>query len=158
LGSQYYVADPKVPLEETVFAFNIDNSGYTTTDVVTLLDTNRTNIDELVYQAASEVGLGVIGDRLPSQNYYERSDQVSFAAAGVPAVNFKMSMVAFDERITKYYHRPNDEFDTVDLDYIHKYWKIYIRAAELIGNWDKRPYWIKGDKFEPAGEQLYKKK
>ena len=156
LGSQYYVDNPKIPLEETVFAFNIDNSGYTDTEVVTLLDTNRTNIDELVYQAASEVGLGVIGDRLPGQNYYERSDQVSFAAKGVPAVNFKMAMAAFDERITKYYHQPSDEFDTVDLDYIHKYWKAYIRSAELIGNWAQRPYWMPGDKFEPAGKALYK--
>jgi len=156
LGSQYYVKNPKIPLQETVFAFNIDNSGYTDTEVVTLLDTNRTNIDELVYQAASEVGLGVIGDRIPSQNYYERSDQVSFANAGVPAVNFKMSMTAFDERISKYYHRPSDEFQTVDLEYIHKYWKAYIRAAELIGNWGQRPYWIEGDKFEPAGNALYK--
>lgn len=158
LGSQYYVNDPKIPLEETVFAFNIDNSGYTNTEELTLLDTNRTNIDALVYQAASEVGLGVIGDRIPSQNYYERSDQVSFASAGVPAVNFKMSMEAFDERISKYYHQPNDEFDSVDLDYIHKYWKAYIRSAELIGNWNKKPYWIKGDKFEAAGEKLYNKK
>ena len=155
LGSAYYVEDPKIPLEETVFAFNIDNSGYTNTEVFTLLDTSRTNIDELVFQAASEVGLGVIGDRLPNQNYYERSDQVSFAKKGVPAVNFKMSMTAFDERISKYYHQPADEFHTVDLDYIHKYWKAYIRAAELIGNWDQKPYWIKGDKFEEAGNKLY---
>ncbi len=156
LGSSYYVDDPKIPLEETVFAFNIDNSGYTNTEVLTLLDTSRTNIDELVIQAASEVGLGVIGDRLPNQNYYERSDQVSFAKKGVPAVNFKMAMTAFDERISKYYHQPTDEFHTVDLDYVHKYWKAYIRAAELIGNWNQKPYWIKGDKFEPAGNELYK--
>jgi Zn-dependent M28 family amino/carboxypeptidase len=156
LGSSYYVDYPKIPLKETVFAFNIDNSGYTDTEVLTLLDTSRTNIDELVYQAASEVGLGVIGDRIPNQNYYERSDQVSFAQKGVPAVNFKMSMTAFDERISKYYHQPTDEFHTVDLDYIHKYWKAYIRAAELIGNWEQRPYWIKGDKFESAGNELYK--
>lgn len=155
LGSSYYVDSPKIPLEETVFALNIDNSGYTDTDVLTLLDTNRTNIDDLVYQAASEIGLGVIGDRLPSQNYYERSDQVSFAKKGVPAVNFKMAMTAFDERISKYYHQASDEFHTVDLDYIHKYWKAYIRTAELIGNWNQKPYWIKGDKFEAAGKELY---
>jgi peptidase M28-like protein len=156
LGSSYYVDNPKIPLEETVFTLNIDNSGYTDTDVLTLLDTSRTNIDELVYQAASEVGLGVIGDRIPNQNYYERSDQFSFAKKGVPAVNFKMAMTAFDERISKYYHQPSDEFQTVDLEYIHKYWKAYIRAAELIGNWDQKPYWIKGDKFESTGNELYK--
>ena len=156
LGSQYYTNHPKIPLEETVFALNIDNSGYTDTEVITLLDTARTNIDELVYQAARDVGLGVIGDRLPSQNYYERSDQVSFAHKGVPAVNFKMSMTAFDERISKYYHQPSDEVSTVDLDYVYKYWRAYIRAAELIANWGTRPYWRKGDKFEPAGNKLYK--
>jgi hypothetical protein len=156
LGSLYYADHPKIPLAETVFALNIDNSGYTDTDVITLLDTGRTNIDELIYQAASEVGLGVIGDRIPSQNYYERSDQVSFAQKGVPAINFKMAMTTFDERISKYYHKPEDEFNTVDLEYIHKYWKAYIRAAELIGNWEQTPYWIKGDKFESAGDELYK--
>lgn len=157
LGSKYYADHPKVPLKQTVFNLNIDNSGYTDTDHIFLLDTNRTNIDDFVYQAAEEVGLKVIGDRIPEQNYYERSDQVSFATKGVPAVNFRMSMTQFDERISKYYHRPSDEYHTVDLSYIHKYWKAYIRAAELIGNWKKRPYWIKGDKFEAEGDELYGK-
>ena len=97
-----------------------------------------------------------MGDRIPSQNYYERSDQVSFATKGVPAINYKMSMEAYDERISKYYHQPSDQVDNVDLDYIYKYWRSYIRSAELIGNWDQTPYWIKGDKFEAAGETLYK--
>ncbi len=155
LGSKYYANNPKVPLGETVFNFNIDNSGYTDTEYIWLLDTSRIDIDDLVYKAAAELGLKVQGDRLPEQNYYERSDQASFARKGVPAVNLKMSMSAYDERITKYYHRPSDEYHTVDMDYIHKYWKAYIRAAELIGNRKERPYWLKGDKFESAGDELY---
>ena len=157
LGSRYYSDNPKVPLEESVFALNIDNSGYTDTENITLLDTARTNIDKLVYQAAKEAGLGVMGDRIPSEGYYERSDQVSFASKGVPAVNFKMSMAAFDERISKYYHQANDEFDSIDQDYVYKYWISYIRSAELIGNWDQKPYWMPGDKFEEAGNKLYQK-
>lgn len=156
LGSRFYADNPKIPLEETVCALNIDNSGYTDTESITLLDTGRINIDAMVYQAAKEVDLKVMGDRIPSQNYYERSDQVSFANKGVPAINFKMSMEAFDERISKYYHQPSDQVDNVDLTYIYKYWRAYIRSAELIGNWDQTPYWIKGDKFEAAGESLYK--
>jgi hypothetical protein len=156
LGSQYYTNNPKIPLEESVFALNIDNSGYTDTENITLLDTARTNIDALVYQAANEAGLGVMGDRIPSQGYYERSDQVSFASKGVPAINFKMSMEAFDERISKYYHQPNDEFDSVDHEYVYKYWISYIRSGELIANWDQKPYWMPGDKFEEAGNKLYK--
>lgn len=158
LGSAYYADNPKIPLNETVMNLNIDNSGYTGTEHITLLDSNRTNIDRWVYQAAEEVGLKVMGDRIPDQNYYERSDQVSFASKGVPAINFKMAMEKFDERISKYYHKANDEFESVDLEYVHKYWKAYILSAELIGNWKKTPYWIKGDKFEPAGDELYGKK
>ena len=158
LGSQYYTDNPKVPLEKTVFALNIDNSGYTDTENITLLDTARTNIDKLVYQAAKEAGLGVMGDRIPDQGYYERSDQVSFAKNGVPAINFKMSMAAFDERISTYYHQANDEFDSIDREYVYKYWISYIRSAELISNWDQKPYWIAGDKFEEAGNKLYNKK
>lgn len=157
LGSKFYANHPKVPLEKSVFALNIDNSGYTDTENITLLDTARTNIDKFVYQAAEEAGLGVMGDRIPSQGYYERSDQVSFAIKGVPAVNFKMSMAAFDERISEYYHQPNDEFDSVDRAYVYKYWIAYIRAAELIANWDQTPYWMPGDKFEEAGNKLYNK-
>ena len=158
LGSTYYTNNPKIPLEKSVFTLNIDNSGYTDTENITLLDTARTNIDKLVYQAAKEAGLGVMGDRIPDQNYYERSDQVSFAKKGVPAVNFKMSMAAFDERISKYYHQANDEFDSIDRDYVYKYWISYIRSAELISNWDQIPYWMPGDKFEEAGNKLYSKK
>ena len=158
LGSTYYTNNPKIPLEKSVFTLNIDNSGYTDTENITLLDTARTNIDKLVYQAAKETGLGVMGDRIPDQNYYERSDQVSFAKKGVPAVNFKMSMAAFDERISKYYHQANDEFDSIDRDYVYKYWISYIRSAELISNWDQIPYWMPGDKFEEAGNKLYSKK
>lgn len=158
LGSQFYTNNPKVPLEETVFALNIDNSGYTDTENITLLDTARTNIDELVYRAAKEAGLGVMGDRIPSQGYYERSDQVSFATKGVPAINFKMSMAAFDERISTYYHQPNDEFDSIDHEYVYKYWVSYIRSAQLIANWEQKPYWMPGDKFEAAGNKLYQKK
>ena len=158
LGSMYYTNNPKVPLEKSVFALNIDNSGYTDTENITLLDTARTNIDKLVYQAAKEAGLGVMGDRIPSQGYYERSDQVSFAKKGVPAINFKMSMSAFDERISTYYHQPNDEFDSIDHQYVYKYWISYIRSAELISNWDQKPYWMAGDKFEEAGNKLYNKK
>ena len=158
LGSTYYTNHPKVPLEKSVFALNIDNSGYTDTENITLLDTARTNIDKLVYQAAKEAGLGVMGDRIPSQGYYERSDQVSFAKKGVPAINYKMSMAAFDERISTYYHQPNDEFDSIDREYVYKYWISYIRTAELISNWDQKPYWMAGDKFEEAGDKLYSKK
>ena len=157
LGSQFYTDNPKIPLEKSVFALNIDNSGYTDTENITLLDTARTNIDKLVYQAAKEAGLGVMGDRIPSQGYYERSDQVSFAKKGVPAINFKMSMSAFDERISTYYHQANDEFDSIDREYVYKYWISYIRSAELISNWDQKPYWMAGDKFEEAGNKLYHK-
>ena len=47
--------------------------------------------------------------------------------------------------------------ENVDLDYIYKYWRAYALAANAIANWEKTPYWMPGDKFEPVGNQLYQK-
>jgi len=45
--------------------------------------------------------------------------------------------------------------DNFDLDYAVKYWKSYIRAAELIANDPSKPKWVAGDKYEEASKALY---
>ncbi len=155
LGSQYYTEHPTLPLKKCVFNLNIDNSGYNDTSVITIVDTGRTNVDPLIVDCARQLNLGVIGNLLPEENYYERSDQVSFAKKGIPAIAFKMGMTEMNAQITDYYHQPSDEVDNVDLDYIDKYLRAYILTAETIANWDHTPYWIPGDKFELIGQALY---
>ncbi|NQZ76846.1 MAG: hypothetical protein HRT61_12215, partial [Ekhidna sp.] len=45
--------------------------------------------------------------------------------------------------------------NTLDYDYLEKFFKSYVYACRLIGNSDKAPFWVKGDKYYQAGIDLY---
>ncbi|WP_421875493.1 M28 family peptidase [Marinoscillum sp.] len=155
LGSRWYADHPVIPLEKTVYDLNTDTGGYNDVSKVTVVGFNRTSVTDLFSQAATAFNLEAIDDPLPEENYYDRSDNVSFAAKGVPSVSFDPGYTEMNEEITKYYHQPADEPQTLDYDYLTKYSKAYIYAVTLIGNHGEDIFWTEGDKYEPAGKELY---
>ena len=155
LGSAWYAAHPLIPLEQTVFNLNTDGAGYNDTTVVTAIGLERTSAEATI-KAASEVsGLEAIVDPVPEQNLYVRSDNVSFAQQGIPAVNFAPGTTAFDAEIMKHYHQVSDEAETLNFSYVEKYCEAYTRAAEQIANLPATPFWTKDDKYEAVGRELY---
>ena len=96
-----------------------------------------------------------IDDVAPEQGLFDRSDNVSFAKVGIPAPTYSTGFDAFDEEINKYYHRAADEADSIDFDYLVKFYQGYVLSGRLIANDQERPFWIKGDKYEAAGNVLY---
>ena len=157
LGSRWYAAHPVIPLEKTVYDLNTDTGGYNDVSKVTVVGFHRTSVTDLFTKASEAFGLEAIDDPLPEENYYDRSDNVSFAAKGVPAVSFDPGYTEMNEEITKYYHQPADEPQTLDYDYLTKYSKAYIYAVSLIGNYVGEIFWTEGDKYEPASKELYGK-
>lgn len=155
LGSSYYAENPLVPLKKTIFNFNTDGAGYDDVTKVSIIGLGRTGIDEELKMAAKMVDLEVGDDPAPEQGLFDRSDNVSFAAKGIPAVNFAPGMSSFSEEIMKYYHQVADNADSIDFDYLLKYCKSYAHAARLIANKTSRPMWKAGDKYEAAGKALY---
>jgi hypothetical protein len=156
LGSEWFVNHPILPLNEIVMCFNSDNAGYNDTSLATIIGLERTTaMDELV-AACSEYGLEAIKDPVPDQNLFDRSDQVNFARAGIPAIMYSMGLSAFDDEILKYYHQPADNPDSVDYDYLYRFTKAYVHGCRLVANMEDRPYWTEGDKYFDAGEELYK--
>lgn len=155
LGSRWYASHPMIPLEKTVFDLNTDTGGYNDVTKVTVVGFDRTSVTGLFTTAAEAYGLTAIDDPLPEENYYDRSDNVSFAAKGVPAVSFDPGYTEMNEEITKYYHQPADEPNTLDYDYLTKYSKAYIYATSLIANYTGEIFWKAGDKYEEAGKELY---
>lgn len=155
LGSEYFSNHPLIPLKQIIYNLNIDNAGYNDTSLVTVIGMGRTSADPLVEKAVAEYGLKAIADPAPEQGLYDRSDNVNFAKKGIPAPTFSLGFTAFDDDISKYYHQPGDHVDDFDLDYAVKYWKSYILAAQNIANWNQRPIWNPGDKYEAAGKELY---
>ncbi len=157
LGSKYYVDNPVLPLEQMVYCFNSDNGGYNDTSIATIVGLNRTTASGNIISAAKQFGLQATDDPAPEQGLFDRSDNVNFAAKGIPAPTFSLGFTAFDEELTKYYHQPGDHADSLDYDYLEKFFRAYVMAGRNIANDPETPFWVAGDKYETAGKKLYRK-
>lgn len=155
LGSKYYVENPVLPLKNMVYCFNSDNAGYNDTSSATIVGLARTTASQHIKVAASTFGLTAIDDPAPEQGLFDRSDNVHFARKGIPAPTFSLGFTAFNGDVTKYYHRPGDEADSLDYDYLLQFFQSYVMSGRNIGNATETPFWTKGDKYEDAGKALY---
>jgi len=157
LGSRYYANNPIIPLEKMVYCFNSDNGGYNDTSIATIVGLNRTTAGKHIITAGKEFGLKVIDDPAGEQGLFDRSDNVSFAAKGIPAPTYSLGFTAFDAEINKYYHKTSDNPDTMDYDYLEKFFKSYVLSCRLIANDPQTPFWTVGDKYYKTGIELYGK-
>tara|TARA_R110002072_G_scaffold163357_1_gene315870 strand:+ start:34085 stop:35566 length:1482 start_codon:yes stop_codon:yes gene_type:complete len=155
LGSEYYVENPVLPLKQMVYCFNSDNGGYNDTSLATIVGLNRTTASHHIIDGAAAFGLKAIDDPAPEQGLFDRSDNVHFAKKGIPAPTYSMGFTAFNGDVTKYYHRPGDESDSLDFDYLLKFFRSYVMTGRLIGNDPKTPVWTSGDKYEAQSKKLY---
>lgn len=155
LGSSYYVENPVLPLNQMVYCFNSDNGGYNDTSLATIVGLTRTTAKKNIVDAAATFGLKAIEDPAKEQGLFDRSDNVNFAKKGIPAPTFSLGFTAFNGDVTKYYHQPGDEADTLDYDYLLKFFRAYVLSGRNIGNNLARPVWVSGDKYEEASKELY---
>ncbi|MBL4663001.1 MAG: M28 family peptidase [Flavobacteriaceae bacterium] len=157
LGSSYYVENPILPLNQMVYCFNSDNAGYNDTSLATIIGLSRTTAAKNIKDAVSEFGLTAIDDPAPEQGLFDRSDNVNFAAKGIPSPTFSLVFTAFNGDVTKYYHQPGDHADSLDYGYLEKFFRAYVLADRKIANDPVTPFWTSGDKYEEAGKKLYNK-
>ncbi len=155
LGSRYYTNNPWFPLENAIFNFNNDGAGYNDKSKITVIGLERTTAESMIIEGAKAFGLEAIQDPVPEQGLYDRSDNVNFAAKGVPAIDAAPGATAFDEEVLKYYHQAADEAESLDFGYLESFYKSYVYAAYLIMNATEKPFWKEGDKYEEAGKALY---
>ncbi|MFK7814118.1 MAG: M28 family peptidase [Maribacter sp.] len=157
LGSRYYVQNPVLPLNQMIYCFNTDGGGYNNTSLATIAGLKRTTAQKHMVEGAKTFGLKAIAidDVAPEEGLFDRSDNVSFAAVGIPAPTYSTGFDAFDEEINRYYHQAGDEADSLDYDYLVKFYQGYVLSGRLIANDPEKPFWVKGDKYEAAGNVLY---
>ena len=156
LGSNYYVENPVLPLNQMVYCFNSDNAGYNDTSLATIIGLPRTTAEKHIKSAAKTFGITAVDDPAPEQGLFDRSDNVHFARKGIPSPTFSLGFTAFNGDVTKYYHQPGDEAHTLDYDYLLKFFRAYVLAGRKIGNDPVTPTWTAGDKYESAAKALYK--
>lgn len=156
LGSRYYAEHPLVPLKQTIFNLNSDGAGYTDTTLVSVIGLERTGARAEIEAGAKAAGLTVFAEPAPEQGLFDRSDNVSLAAKGVPAPTFSPGFKTFDEALFKNYHQVSDQAETVDMGYLLRFCQAFSHAARLIANRTTHPQWSPNDKYEAAGKALYK--
>ncbi len=157
LGSKYFASHPTIGLEKIVFNLNIDNGGVNDTSLINVIGLGRTTADHDIEKACLAYGFTLRGDPAPEMNLFDRSDNVSLAAKGVPAPTYGMGVRKVDESIMRYYHQLGDEIGNLDVGYIVKYMNSYILAASYIADNPAQPHWKNGDKYEAAWKELYSK-
>jgi len=155
LGSRYYVENPLLPLEDMVYCFNSDNGGYNDTSLTTIIGLERTTAGKHIKTASKAFGLKAIDDPAGEQGLFDRSDNVNFARKGIPAPTFSLGFTAFDSEIGKYYHQQSDNPESIDYDYMEKFFRAFVLSARLIANDEETPFWVEGDKYYEAGKMLY---
>jgi hypothetical protein len=139
-----------------VFDLNTDGAGYDDTTIVTVIGLERTTAESAIRQGSERYGLKAIGDPVPEQHLFDRSDNANFARLGIPAPNYSAGLRAFGPEILKYYHKAADQADdSFNFSYFTTFCKAYVHSARLIADMKEKPFWKSGDEYEKAGKALY---
>jgi hypothetical protein len=163
LGSKYYVAHPTIPLTRIAADLNIDSGNILgRTSDVAVIGRGKSDLEDRLVTAAATQGRTVVGETDPDKGYYYRSDQLSFARAGVPALYFRSGLTYIGrpegwgrekgaEYLRLHYHQPSDELRP-DWDFSGMIEDC--RLAYLVGlsvmNGSTLPAWYAGDEFAAA--------
>jgi acetylornithine deacetylase/succinyl-diaminopimelate desuccinylase-like protein len=141
LGSRHYVANPPFPLRDTIAVLNLEQIGRTD-DVdgpqikrISVTGYDYTTITDEMKAAGAALGVEVVKHPRNSDAYFLRSDNASFARAGVPAHTLSVTY-AFPD-----YHGVDDEADRLDYENMALVCDVIADSALRLANAAKIPTW-----------------
>ena len=142
-GSDYLATHAPVPLERIVANINLDMIGRNWPDTIVAIGREHSDLGQTlaaVDAAHPELGLTVIDDPWPEENYYRRSDHFNFARRGVPILFF------FNGNHDDY-HGPGDSPDKINAEKEARIVKLLFYLGQEIANAKARPEW-KADSYK----------
>lgn len=162
LGSEYYVRSPALPIAKTTGGINIDvmNVFGPTRDVM-VLHPGLTSLEPLFVEAAKSQGRTLSPEMLPEQGLYYRSDQLSFARAGIPmlfassgfdrgpSVPPTLGLAGYFQHV---YHTASDVFDpNWDWSGAVQDLQIYYAVGSSVARSADWPTWAAASEFHRRG-------
>ena len=141
-GSQYFAANPTVPVESMVANLNLDMVGRNWTDTIVAIGKEHSDLGTTLHRVAErhpELRMEPIDDPWPAESFYTRSDHYNFARRGVP-------VLFFFNGTHEDYHAPSDEPDLIDADKAARvaqlvfYLGLEVADAEAPPAWDPESY------------------
>lgn len=136
-GSGFFAGNPPVPLDRIVANFNADMIGRNWRDTVVAIGKEHSDLGgslARVNAAHPELGLTIIDDPWPNEQFYFRSDHYNFAVRGVPILFFFTGVHAD-------YHRPTDSPDKIDAEKESRILRLMFYLGLEVGNAAERPKW-----------------
>jgi len=161
LGSRYFVNSGAVHPGRLAanINFELGNVWGRTRDVI-IYGLGKSELDDWLTEAAAVQSRTIRGEQDVKAGWFYRSDQISFARAGVPAIWFKSGVDFIGQEpgwgeqqyanwIEYKYHSPGDEVeDDWNLEGLEEDAKLGFRLAAAIAHADVTPTWYVGDEFE----------
>ena len=123
LGSDYFARHLPVPASSVLADLNLEMTNvWGETKEVYTIGGKHSDLDEIAAKAAAGMGLGYIPERNRELGYFFRSDQISFARHGIPAVWLHEGIVSKTkgpdfipakaaDYVKNKYHKPADQIE-----------------------------------------------
>jgi Zn-dependent M28 family amino/carboxypeptidase len=142
-GTNWYIKHPVVPLSSMSANLEIEMDGRPDSlaggpGKLWLTGFKRSTMGAM-FQAG---GLAIVADPRPSQQFFQRSDNIAFAEAGIPAHTLSSFNLHDD------YHQPSDDVSKIDFAHFDAVISVAARAVTLLAN-GPTPVWNPGGKPRP---------
>ena len=141
LGSRYYVQHPVFPAAKTIADVNLEQLGRTDDNEgprvgqFNLTGFDYTTMAPVFRQAAEDAGVRAVKDEKNSDSYFARSDNSSFAEAGIPSTTISVAYMFPD------YHGVGDEWPKLDYGNMAKVGGAIALAAFRLADSAEAPQW-----------------
>jgi hypothetical protein len=136
-GSNYFTANPPVPIENMVANLNADMIGRNWTDTIVVIGKEHSDLGETLNRVGAEhpeLNMTPTDDIWPAERFYFRSDHYNFARQGVPILFFFNG--THDD-----YHQPTDEVERIDEEKASRIVQMMFYLGLDVANAPERPKW-----------------
>lgn len=166
LGSDYYAANPLVPLANTVGGINMDglNVRGRTRDI-TVVGYGKSDLEPMLEGLAKAQGRTIVPEATPEKGSFYRSDHFSLAKRGVPMIYFgsgedmveggvSAGRALSEDYITNRYHKPQDEYDpTWRWDGALEDLALNYKMGRMLADSDAWPNWYPSAEFRAVRDR-----
>ncbi len=163
LGSHYFATHPTVPNDHLLADINFDSGNiFGKTRDVSEVGRGKSDLDPILDAVAGLQGRVVTDEAFPDRGAFYRSDQFSFAKAGIPSLYFSSGLDYIgrppgwgketgDAWRDAHYHQPSDQIDpTWNWDGMVEDARLGFLVGYAVAQADHRPEWRPGDEFAHA--------
>jgi hypothetical protein len=143
LGTQWYVKHPAFPLSKMVAEMEVEMAGRPDSLAGGRGKTWMTGYDRSTMgDMLKAAGIPIVPDPYPQYRFFERSDNIVFARAGIPAHTLSTYNLHQD------YHAPSDEISRIDFGHLTEVARAALAATRILAD-GPAPQWKPGGQPPP---------